>query len=61
MSTPETLINTCGSEVMTEARSASVLPVAAILAITMMAVSNPSPVVAKSDSTTCPDCSPPRL
>ncbi len=59
LSTPLTLTSTCGSRVITAARSASVRPVAAIRCSRCSAVSVPSPVVAWSQRMTWPDCSPP--
>ena len=60
LSDTSTLISTCGSVVITEARSASERPVCDIRPMTSSAVSTPSPVVPWRGTTTCPLCSPPR-
>ena len=56
---PRTLRSTCGSRVITAARSASGRPVRAITSSSWMPVSTPSPVLARSEKITWPDCSPP--
>src|SRR5450755_3688046 len=61
LSTPSTLIKTCGSRVITAARSASDWPVSATRLSTCSAVRIPSPVVACSSMMTWPLCSPPRV
>ena len=54
-----TLRSTCGSRVITAARSRNVRPERLTASSSCTAVSNPSPVVARSGKITWPDCSPP--
>ena len=56
-----TFCSTWGSGVKRAQTSETGLPVATTQARTCSAETRPSPVVVKSDSTMCPDCSPPTL
>ena len=56
-----TFFSSCGSGVNTRQTSRAVRPCSTITASTCKAANKPSPVVAKSDRITWPDCSPPRF